>query len=165
MFSGIPTATYASPGLAPIAARSDSAAASAFAPIADGDAVSRRKWTPSTKASTDVAVAPPAIVTAASSPIPTAGADPDRSPPLASSSASRAISANSPSSRISGSRAIGAIEPELSANVACEQVDGRGQTPEPPQMRLGRRRQADRCKHGIRAPLGGVVECRVCVHV
>ena len=46
------------------------------------DAVSRRKWTPSTRASTEVAVAPPGTVTAASSPLPIRTCEPQalRSP-------------------------------------------------------------------------------------
>ena len=61
---------YASPGSAPIAARSESAVASARRPIASSGVDGRRKWTPSTIASTEVAVTPPGAVTAASSPAP-----------------------------------------------------------------------------------------------
>src|SRR5436190_17986954 len=68
------SATYASPGSAPIAARSDSAAASARWPTSAPDAQSSRKCTPSTIASTDVTANGRARTTAASSPLPRAPA-------------------------------------------------------------------------------------------
>src|SRR5215207_2603227 len=67
--SGAATTTYASPWAAPIAARSDSDAASAFLPTASGPNESSTKWTPSTIASTVTALAARGSTTAASSPL------------------------------------------------------------------------------------------------
>src|SRR4051812_6041669 len=68
--SGSPSVTYASPASAPIAPRSDSAAASARWPASAGvtRGWSRRKWTPSTIASTLTTWNGRARTTAASSP-------------------------------------------------------------------------------------------------
>ena len=67
--AGVPSTTYASPASAPIAARSERAAARALCPTSPGEWVSRPKCTPSTIASTDVTATPPARTTAASSPL------------------------------------------------------------------------------------------------
>ena len=56
---------------------------SALRPIWRSEAVSRRKWTPSTSASTEVAVAPPGTVIAASSPLPRRTCGPRRRQSLA----------------------------------------------------------------------------------
>src|SRR3954470_22388745 len=68
--AGSPSVTYTSPASAPIAPRSESAAASARCPASAGDTRgwSRRKWTPSTIASTLTAWNGRARTTAASSP-------------------------------------------------------------------------------------------------
>ena len=67
--SGSTTDTYASPASAPIAARSDSAVASAFQPMSRRPWVARRKCTPSTSVSIEVTAKGRARVTAASSPV------------------------------------------------------------------------------------------------
>src|SRR5215217_4106268 len=66
---GSTTDTYASPASAPIAARSDSAVASAFHPMSRSPWVARLKCTPSTSVSIDVTANGRARVTAASSPV------------------------------------------------------------------------------------------------
>ena len=66
---GAATTTYASPCAAPIAARSESPAASALRPTAGAPKSSSRKWTPSTIASTVTALAARGSTTAASSPL------------------------------------------------------------------------------------------------
>src|SRR3954454_2934668 len=73
--SGSPSVTYASPASAPIAPRSDSAAASARWPASAGVTCewSRRKWTPSTIASTLTTWNGRARTTAASAPSARAG--------------------------------------------------------------------------------------------
>src|SRR3954452_18259849 len=77
--SEIPIATYASPGPTPIAAKSDSAVASALWPTSPYENASRSKWTPSTRASTETTARSSARTTAASSPDPSSRRSP-RSP-------------------------------------------------------------------------------------
>src|SRR4051794_24110120 len=61
--------TYASPGSAPIAARSESAAASALWPMSANECVASWKWTPSAAVSIEVTANGRACTTAASSPV------------------------------------------------------------------------------------------------
>src|SRR6266511_1589952 len=98
----MPIATYASPDSVPIAARSESATDSALRPTSLEDAVLRRKWTPSTSMSTEVAVAPDGTLTAASSPIPSTSCSLPETPDSPIRSASLAISSNSPPGRMRG---------------------------------------------------------------
>src|SRR6202035_4356577 len=132
-----------SPGSAPIAARSESAPASARCPTSAAVAQPscRRKCTPSTIASTEIAQKGRAAITAASSPIPRTrrercGAPATASPPAAPCPCVRASSAAMDSIRersavpVDDPRAVQVVGGELAAHA----VAGKDADPEAPHL-------------------------------